>query len=79
MLLAIAAFGNRIFDPLSRVRDNCISLLRGVMSERGVGKNHWQPRLRFRRISDSLAGHHRPSARELAAFLLAAVLLAFAT
>lgn len=33
-------------DPLSRVRDNCISLLRGVMSERGVQQNHWRPHLK---------------------------------
>ncbi|WP_252391049.1 FUSC family protein, partial [Escherichia coli] len=57
-------------DPLSRVRDNCISLLRGVMSERGVQQKSLAATLEeLQRICDSLARHHQPAARELAAIV----------
>lgn len=57
-------------DPLSRVRDNCISLLRGVMSERGVQQKSLAATLEeLQRICDSFARHHQPAARELAAIV----------
>lgn len=57
-------------DPLSQVRDNCISLLRGVMSERGVQQKSLAATLEeLQRICDSLARHHQPAARELAAIV----------
>ncbi|XNN30041.1 hypothetical protein ACLK2F_09315 [Escherichia coli] len=42
-------------DPFSPVRDNCISLLRGVMSERGIQQKSLAATLEeLQRICDSL-------------------------
>ncbi|EFR3351639.1 FUSC family protein [Salmonella enterica] len=57
-------------DPLSRVRDICISLLRDVMSERGVQQRPLAATLQeLQRICDTLAHHHQPAAHELAAII----------
>lgn len=57
-------------DPLSQVRDMCISLLRDVMSERGVQQRPLAATLQeLQRICDTLAHHHQPAARELASIL----------
>ena len=57
-------------DPLSQVRDMCISLLRDVMSERGVQQRPLAATLQeLQRIYDTLAHHHQPAARELASIL----------
>ena len=57
-------------DPLSQVRDMCISLLRDVMSERGVQQRPLAATLQeLQRICDTLSHHHQPAARELASIL----------
>ncbi|HBM7349797.1 FUSC family protein [Klebsiella oxytoca] len=57
-------------DPLSQVRDLCISLLRDVMSERGVQQRPLASTLQeLQRICDALNRHHQPAARELAAVI----------
>ncbi len=57
-------------DPLSQVRDLCLSLLRDVMSERGVQQRPLSVTLtELQRICDTLARHHQPAARELAAVI----------
>ncbi|MFP2468133.1 FUSC family protein [Pseudescherichia vulneris] len=57
-------------DPLERVRDLCISLLRDVMSERGVQQRPLASALsELKRIYEALGHHHQPAARELAAII----------
>ena len=57
-------------DPLSKVRDLCLSLLRDVMSERGVQQRPLAVTLgELQRICDALARHHQPAARELASLI----------
>lgn len=57
-------------DPLTRVRDVCISLLRDVMSERGVQQRPLNATLNeLQRICDALAHHHQPAAQELSALV----------
>ncbi len=57
-------------DPLSRVRDICISLLRDVMSERGVQQRPLAATLaELQRICETLSHHHQPAAQELAAII----------
>lgn len=57
-------------DPLVRVRDVCIALLRDVMSERGVQQRPLNATLKeLLRICDALAHHHQPAAQELAALV----------
>ncbi|TCW46545.1 putative membrane protein YccC [Phytobacter diazotrophicus] len=57
-------------DPLSKVRDLCLSLLRDVMSERGVQQRPLAATLsELQRICDALARHHQPAARELASLI----------
>lgn len=57
-------------DPLSQVRDLCISLLRDVMSERGVQQRPLASTLQeLQRICDTLNHHHQPAAKELAAVI----------
>lgn len=57
-------------DPLSRVRDLCISLLRDVMSERGVQQRSLAATLaQLLRICEALSRHHQPAAQELAAIV----------
>lgn len=57
-------------DPLSQVRDLCISLLRDVMSERGVQQRPLASTLReLQHICDTLNHHHQPAAKELAAVI----------
>ena len=57
-------------DPLSQVRDICIALLRDVMSERGVQQRPLAATLdELQRICDTLAHHHQPAARDLAALI----------
>ncbi|WJD48358.1 FUSC family protein [Enterobacter sp. PGRG2] len=57
-------------DPLSRVRDRCLALLRGVMSEKGVRHGSLGVTLEeLQRICDTLARHHQPAARELASIV----------
>lgn len=57
-------------DPLARVRDVCISLLRDVMNERGVQQRPLNATLNeLQRICDTLAHHHQPAAQELAALI----------
>lgn len=57
-------------DPLSRVRDVCISLLRDVMSERGVQQRPLAATLgELLRICETLSHHHQPAAQELAAIV----------
>ncbi|WLI77227.1 FUSC family protein [Kosakonia sp. H02] len=54
-------------DPLARVRDRCINLLRDVMSERGVQQRTLTATLaELQRICAALGNHHQPAARELA-------------
>ncbi len=57
-------------DPLAQVRDVCLSLLRDVMSERGVQHSLLSSTLsELQRICDTLARHHQPAARELASIV----------
>ena len=57
-------------DPLGQVRDLCISLLRNVMSERGVQQRPLASALgELQRIYETLGHHHQPAARELAAII----------
>lgn len=57
------------FDPLARVR-TCVSLLRDVMSERGVQQRPLNATLsELQRICDTLAHHHQPAAQELSALV----------
>ncbi|MEJ5070930.1 FUSC family protein [Enterobacter ludwigii] len=57
-------------DPLVQVRDLCISLLRDVMSERGVQQRPLASTLsELKRIYEALGHHHQPAARELAAIV----------
>ncbi|KFC10902.1 hypothetical protein GTGU_00478 [Trabulsiella guamensis ATCC 49490] len=57
-------------DPLSQVRDLCITLLRDVMNERGVQHRPLASSLQeLQRICDALAKHHQPAARELASLI----------
>jgi uncharacterized membrane protein YccC len=57
-------------DPLVQVRDLCISLLRDVMSERGVQQRPLASALaELKRIYEALGHHHQPAARELAAII----------
>ena len=57
-------------DPLSQVRDVCISLLRDVMSERGVQQRPLEATLaELQRICGTLAHHHSPAARDLASII----------
>lgn len=54
-------------EPLSSVRDICISRLRDVMSERGVQQRPLTEALReLQRICDTLSRHHHSAARDLA-------------
>ncbi|WP_312387426.1 FUSC family protein [Atlantibacter hermannii] len=57
-------------DPLSQVRDICISTLRDVMSEQGVQKKPLDVALNeLQRLCDVLSRHHDPAAVELAALI----------
>lgn len=57
-------------DPLSRVRDVCITLLHNVMSERGVLKQPLTSALaELQRMCDALSRHHNPDARNLAGII----------
>ncbi|MGR4048416.1 FUSC family protein [Kosakonia cowanii] len=57
-------------DPLSRVRNRAIGLLRGVMSERGVQQRSLNATLaELARICAALGQHHQPVARELASLI----------
>ncbi|MDV5356409.1 FUSC family protein [Enterobacter asburiae] len=57
-------------DPLSRVRDRAIGLLRDVMSERGVQQRSLNATLaELERICTALGQHHQPAARELASLI----------
>jgi uncharacterized membrane protein YccC len=57
-------------DPLSLVRDVCISLLRDVMSERGVQHRTLASTLQeLQHICDTLNHHHQPAAKELVAVI----------
>ena len=57
-------------DPLSRVREICIALLRDVMSERGVQQRPLAATLQeLQRICNTLSHHHQPAAQELAALI----------
>ncbi|WP_151995860.1 FUSC family protein [Buttiauxella massiliensis] len=57
-------------DPLSQVRDVCIHTLRDVMSERGVQQRSLAATLQeLQRMSETLAHHHNPAARELAGII----------
>ncbi|MFW0975081.1 FUSC family protein [Leclercia pneumoniae] len=57
-------------DPLSQVRDVCISLLRDVMSERGVQQRPLSTTLKeLQRICDTLGRHPQPAAQDLAALV----------
>ena len=54
-------------DPLSAVRDVCIHCLKGVMTERGVSHDNLDATLvELLRMSESLAHHPEPAARDLA-------------
>ncbi|AVF35004.1 FUSC family protein [Rahnella sikkimica] len=54
-------------DPLSAVRDVCIHCLKGVMTERGVSHENLDATLvELLRMSESLAHHPEPAARDLA-------------
>ncbi|UJD89937.1 FUSC family protein [Rahnella aquatilis] len=54
-------------DPLSAVRDVCIHCLKGVMTERGVSHENLDATLaELMRMSNSLAHHPEPAARDLA-------------
>ncbi|WP_342320855.1 FUSC family protein [Kosakonia sp. BYX6] len=57
-------------DPLVKVRDLCIELLRDVMSERGVQQRTLSAALsELQRIYMALGKHHQPAARELASVI----------
>ncbi|SNY74484.1 FUSC family protein [Enterobacter sp. CC120223-11] len=57
-------------DPLVQVRDLCISLLRDVMSERGVQQRPLASALtELQRIYETLGHHPQPAARELASIV----------
>lgn len=57
-------------DPLQKVRDICIGLLRNVMSERGVQQRPLVSALtELQQICDTLSRHHQPAAQELAAIV----------
>lgn len=57
-------------DPLAQVRDVCLTLLKDVMSERGVQQRPLTASLKeLQRISDTLSRHHQPAARDLAAII----------
>jgi len=57
-------------DPLSRVRDRCLALLRGVMSDKGVRHGLLEKTLtELHHICETLAQHPQPAARELAALV----------
>lgn len=57
-------------DPLSQVRDRCLALLRGVMSENGVRHGLLGVTLaELQHICDTLAQHHQPAARELSSIV----------
>ncbi|MEL2241314.1 FUSC family protein, partial [Leclercia adecarboxylata] len=57
-------------DPLSRVRDVAVSLLRDIMSERGVQQRPLATTLdELQRICDALAHHPQPAGQELAALI----------
>lgn len=57
-------------DPLSQVRDICISTLRDVMSEQGVQKKPLDVALNeLQRLCEVLSRHHDPAAVELAALI----------
>lgn len=56
-------------DPLSQVRDNCISMLRDVMSERGAAAPLSVTLAELQHICDTLAHHHQPAARDLASII----------
>jgi hypothetical protein len=57
-------------DPLSAVRDVCIHHLRGIMTEHGIQHCSLDATLlELQRMSDSLAHHPEPSARELAGLI----------
>ncbi|MFO6298906.1 FUSC family protein [Rahnella selenatireducens] len=54
-------------DPLSAVRDVCIHCLKGVMTERGISHANLDGTLaELLRMSESLAHHPEPAARDLA-------------
>lgn len=57
-------------DPLVQVRDKCISLLRDVMSERGVRQRPLASALaELQRIYEALGHDHQPAACELASIV----------
>ncbi|MTD39770.1 FUSC family protein [Erwinia sp. CPCC 100877] len=57
-------------DPLSRVRDICITTLRDVMSERGIRQRSLTSALaELQRMCDTLSRHHNPAARDLAGII----------
>ncbi|MFZ3618689.1 FUSC family protein [Leclercia barmai] len=57
-------------DPLSRVRDIAVSLLRDIMSERGVQQRPLATTLdELQRICDALSHHPQPAGQELAALI----------
>jgi uncharacterized membrane protein YccC len=57
-------------DPLSRVRDICITTLRDVMSERGVRQRPLAGALaELQKMCDTLSRHHNPAARDLAGII----------
>jgi uncharacterized membrane protein YccC len=57
-------------DPLSRVRDICITTLRDVMSERGVRQRPLAVALaELQKMCDTLSRHHNPAARDLAGII----------
>nr|WP_270094440.1 FUSC family protein [Leclercia adecarboxylata] len=57
-------------DPLARVRDVAVSLLRDIMSERGVQQRPLAATLdELQRICDTLSHHPQPAGQELAALI----------
>ncbi|MFI8416424.1 FUSC family protein [Serratia sp. NPDC078593] len=57
-------------DPLSAVRHVCIRCLRGIMTEQGVQQRSLDTTLKeLQRISQALAQHPEPAARELAGLI----------
>ncbi|AXF65066.1 FUSC family protein [Leclercia sp. W17] len=57
-------------DPLARVRDVAVSLLRDIMSERGVQQRPLTATLdELQRICDTLSHHPQPAGQELAALI----------
>ncbi len=57
-------------DPLVKVREICLGLLRDVMSERGVSQARLSATLaELEHISAALGKHHQPAARELASII----------